>query len=220
MTHPTQEQWMDFLYGEMPSPRKIELESHLAACAECRARQADFRAATQALDAWQVRPRHAPARRFAAWMPPIKWAAAAALLATATFGAGRRTAPSLDPETLRAEVARQVESRVVQEVQTASERILAETRQVSEQAMANASAAHAQRLEQFAASLAALRQEDQQTVLAALRQLDSDRQAEDRSLRQDLERVALFSDRSFKSAQRQLVQLTGYASNLENTPKN
>ena len=40
--------------------------------------------------------------------------------------------------------------------------------------------------------------------------------AEYRKMREDLERVALFSDESFRKAQQQLVQLASYSEPLDN----
>ena len=37
MTHPTYEQWMEYLYGELDSKKQSELKAHLQDCPECQA---------------------------------------------------------------------------------------------------------------------------------------------------------------------------------------
>jgi hypothetical protein len=106
MTHPGEEQLLLYYYGEARDP--AALERHLAACEACRA---SYRALEQVLAAasaapvpepaedfaarvWQrLRPRLAqrPARAWAAWLHPQRWALAGAMAALllAAFLAGR-----------------------------------------------------------------------------------------------------------------------------------
>ena len=56
-THPTPEEWMEYLYGEMDSPQRKSLETHLKACAPCRDKKIEFGGTMDSLDAWRVEVR-------------------------------------------------------------------------------------------------------------------------------------------------------------------
>src|SRR5262245_7443700 len=90
MNHPTREDWMAYLYGEISREVKGKLIAHLDACDDCRANVANWRHAMLALDAWQL-PAAQPRRN---WAPTLKWAAAAAVLLLAGFGFGRSLSPT------------------------------------------------------------------------------------------------------------------------------
>lgn len=90
MKHPTQEQWMDYLYGESPAPERAELAAHLQSCSACAAQVARWNSIRDRLDDWKL----PDAVKRAAWRIPagVKWAMAAAFMIAALgigFGAGR-----------------------------------------------------------------------------------------------------------------------------------
>ena len=89
MKHPTSEQWMDYIYGELPKPQRAGLAAHLKSCPSCAAQVACWGAVHERLDDWTL-PK--PAKR--AWRVPAaaRWAMAAAFIIAALgigFGAGR-----------------------------------------------------------------------------------------------------------------------------------
>lgn len=88
MKHPPQEQWMDYIYGELPKPQRANLEAHLKSCPACAAQVARWGAVQGRLDEWKL-----PEAKRMRWMPAVvKWAMAAAFIMAALgagFGAGR-----------------------------------------------------------------------------------------------------------------------------------
>ena len=60
--HPTTEEWMSFLYGELPVARHVELKAHAASCAECGLKVQGWRATMTTLDK-SVLPKRQPARQ-------------------------------------------------------------------------------------------------------------------------------------------------------------
>ena len=103
MNHPNHEEWMSFLYGELPPELHAESAQHLETCAACRAQVAAWRSTLADLDAWRV---PAGTSRPARWLQPLKWGIAAALLLGAGFGFARLTTP--DAATLRAAVESEI----------------------------------------------------------------------------------------------------------------
>jgi hypothetical protein len=88
MKHPSQEQWMDYLYGELPKPQRADLAAHLKSCPSCAAQVARWGLVQDRLDEWKL-PEVKRPMRFATG---IKWAMAAAFMIAALgigFGAGR-----------------------------------------------------------------------------------------------------------------------------------
>ena len=54
-THPTDSEWMLFLYDECSDDEEQMLEEHLASCNRCRQAVASWRRTIGRLDAWQTR---------------------------------------------------------------------------------------------------------------------------------------------------------------------
>src|SRR5262245_25343103 len=91
VNHPGPEQWMAFLYGELPPATRTELGEHLAHCAACSDQLRTWRASMSALDQWKL-PAHRPAVRGArVLIPALKWAAAAAVVLAVGFVLGRQS---------------------------------------------------------------------------------------------------------------------------------
>ena len=229
MKHPTDEQWMELLYEELPPEQKAEIETHLKGCADCAQKRAMYIQTRKRLDAWNVaipqKPRLEPQ-----WPLAAKWAAAAALLVTTAFATGRFSKAYLDSETIQSQISRPLEEKLSREwdvkvrqqarltaenvVESVRAKMLADVAARLEQISDKAGAEMAASKEQAALVLAALRERDQ-TLYAALQEIESKRQTEYRSFREDLEKLALFTEHSVRSTQEQLVQLAS----LNETPE-
>lgn len=98
MKHPTQAQWLDFAYGEIKEPQRLELEAHLAVCPDCARQLNEWRRTGQQLDAWRVDV--SPTREVNARRWP--WAAAAAIALLLGVTAGHW---SINPADLRVQIA-------------------------------------------------------------------------------------------------------------------
>jgi hypothetical protein len=221
-THPSQEQWMEYLYGEMNSPERMSLETHLKTCAPCREKKSEFGGTMESLDAWQVdvREKHSLASGRQRFQTVTKWAAAAALLVTTGFAAARYSQPAVDvaglqskiTESVKAEIQAPLEKRIEQEMQARLEAEVAERMQeVALRAQSEAMLAAREQMEEVAAQLATLREEDRKRIMNALKTFETQIVAELHKTRQDLERVALYSDHSFRQTQQQLVQLASFS---------
>ena len=102
--HPTDEEWVDYLYGELGLAERRALAAHLTQCEECLTKVETWRSAMDALSAWRLEEPVGRRRR-----RPVVWAASAAaamLLVVLGYGAARLTAPEpVDVPALKAEVA-------------------------------------------------------------------------------------------------------------------
>jgi hypothetical protein len=210
--HPSQEQWMEFLYDEIEVREKQAIEKHLESCAPCRETRARLSDTREGLDVWEATlpPRH---RLAGGWFPWVKWAAAAAVLVTTAFATGRFSRLPIDVAELRSEIAKPLREELSRELNAQ----LAEVRARSEKAVAEALAVNKQQVEQLARTVASLREEDRRAVYASLQELEAQQAGEYRRLRQNLETVAVLTDQSLKDAQRQLIQLAGYNTPVSHT---
>jgi hypothetical protein len=227
MNHPTQEQWMEYLYDEIPPTQKKELESHLKGCAPCREKRAELQGTAETLDRWRV---ELPAKHELApsWQPAAKWAVAAALLVTTAFATGRMSRPEVDLAALQAEISKPLEAKMQNEIQVVSARVWAaaqadlqaefatQLQAVADKALVEANATTKEHLEQLALTLTALREEDKKSFVLTLEAFEQQRLSDLRSMREDIERVAVFSDQSYRSAQRQFVELASLNQAEEN----
>jgi hypothetical protein len=90
MNHPKSEDWMSYLYDELPPDRRRELDRHAADCPECHAQLEVWRGTAGELDRWVLPVRHAGVAR--TWRY-ARWAAAAALMIGLGFALARLTSP-------------------------------------------------------------------------------------------------------------------------------
>ena len=67
MTHPTDDQLLLYAYGELPGDAHRDLETHLGACAECRARFAQLERSRVALE-WGMEGRSRASSRRMVWL--------------------------------------------------------------------------------------------------------------------------------------------------------
>jgi len=235
---------MEYLYGEMQSAEKKSLEAHVKGCAPCRATKSEFTDTMETLDTWQVKvpAKHSLADTRHRFQPVVKWAAAAALLVTTAFAAGHFSKP--DVNALQARISAEVESnlktqiqatleqRLAEEIKVAAEgaalqtkakvelEIAARLNEISMRAQADAVLAAEEQIEQLSITLAALREEDRQVMMSALKTLETQWLTHFRDFREDLETVAVYSDESRRLTQRQLVKLASYAQPQAETSEN
>jgi hypothetical protein len=201
LSHPSREEWIDWLYGEVPQEKRAAFDVHLASCAKCGDQVAQWKSAMNELDEWQV---PAPARELTVhathrsnnW----KWAAAAAVLLSAGFLVGRvNSATGLSQSQLQAAISQRVDERI-----RASQAQL-----MADWAAYNASnrVALAKSITELSATLKDAHDADQQVVLTALKDLDAKWLEAYANLRRELETVAIFTDSRIKDTQQQLVQI-------------
>ena len=109
MNHPNREQWISYLYNELPPDEQSTLQTHVNACDECRAQLDSWCGAKTKLDGWAL-PK--VQRRPRVLRNAVKWGIAAMLMIGFGFGLARLTAPTLDSahveKTLRAEFQTQL----------------------------------------------------------------------------------------------------------------
>ncbi|PYI86891.1 MAG: hypothetical protein DME26_08040 [Verrucomicrobia bacterium] len=228
MNHPTREEWMAYLYGEISRETKAALKTHLDTCAECHANVAAWRQAMLALDAWQL----PAARSCRSWSPALRWAAAAAVLLFAGFGFGRAMSPTppnaamiraaIEPslksslETdLRQRLAREFEDKWQADLATARVKLLVEYKKQLQSELAGAAdttlaaaLAEAQRLlAEFSNAETEKRVEDKQALLTVLKEMETKRLTDNAALRKDVETMAVLTELAFRSAQQEMVQL-------------
>lgn len=88
MKHPAPEQWMDYIYGELPRLQRADFAAHLKSCPSCAAQVARWGAVQGQLDEWKLPETKRAPQRFAGFKLAI---AAGFVLAAllAGFGVGR-----------------------------------------------------------------------------------------------------------------------------------
>lgn len=208
-THPTPQEWMAFLYGEDSPARHAELGAHLHDCADCRRQVQTWRGSMAALNSWTM-PQARQRTLFA--VPAMRWAAAAVLMLGLGIGAGRLgSSANADVGRLAAELRSEMEARLASTHEAFSQTLQQQRVQFAEAAHAAALEATSDEAEQLFARLARLveerREADQQTYLAALKQVE-ERYA---ALRQDLNTVAVNADDGLTQTREQLVEIAALA---------
>lgn len=189
MTHPRPEDWMSYLYGELPREEKTRLKAHLNGCAGCRIDLKRWQGAMKSLDQWQIgAPRRVPV---GVWEPALKWGMAAALALGIGFGAGRYILPaSANAVVLRASLKSEIRSE-----------LLADLKQQQV------------RFDEYKKNAEEARQEDNRLILTAINKVAAGHQAELASFRKDLETVAVRTEYNLRQAQQQIVTLASYTQN-------
>jgi anti-sigma factor RsiW len=182
MNHPTREELIEFIYGELSQDRNTTVACHLETCAECRAQTETWNSVRRELAVCSRPGGHAgqaPARRLrAAWLA-LRWAAAAAVLLLAGYGLARlaTSAPAEDPAALRAAVA---------------EELRAELRAD---------------FARFAAEQSARQDGYREAFTQALGQIEARRALEYENLRRDMETVAMRAEDQFENTRRNMFRL-------------
>lgn len=195
MTHPTREEWMSFLYDELPTEARAGLQAHMDVCGECRAQLNTWQQAARQMSEWKL-----PPKRKAAAQAITRWAIAAAIVGLGIVGATRLISLNNEVNQLRAEMRQEL----VKELRRDFDSALAEaTAQATKSATTEAQAiiaAVAQKWEEKRIS-------DQQATWAALQQLNAQRVADYAAMRKELETVAVFTETGLQSAQNQIATL-------------
>jgi hypothetical protein len=96
--HPSEQEWMGWLYGEVSRAEKASLAAHLKECGGCRAEVNRWERAQSALDLDKTVTPRVRAEIPAPW---LKWGIAAGLALMIGFSAGRRAGAS-DVQAMRA----------------------------------------------------------------------------------------------------------------------
>lgn len=195
LKHPSASEWMSFLYAECAPELRRELEAHLATCPTCAAQVQTWRSSMNALDEWPV-PVRRPAQK--QWVPMVKWAAAALVLAVA-FALGRQTSNT------RGEIQALKNSVSDLTAIVQREHNLNLSNNVSVLAHANTEALRL--LGDYARLDQEQRAADQEVLKTALRSLD----LRLGRVRTDLQAVAVNTEAGFEATHQGLAQLASYS---------
>ena len=213
MNHPNQEEWMSYLYDELPPAQREPLTSHLNACADCQAAVRQWRGVMRELDAGEL-PRRA--RPVAPWGNQLKWGVAAMLMLGLGLGLGRSLAPApVDVTALRRDIEHSLKASLQADLR---QQLLNGVDQRAAQ-----SAAATQRLvDKLEETVKTARESDQQSIVALLKEMEAQRLTDYTALRKDLETVALAAEEQLGYAQQQIGQLASYTASGTSTgaPKN
>jgi hypothetical protein len=205
MSHPTNEEWGLYVFGEAPPELSRKLKSHLSQCPVCAAEVQAMERTITRLDAWEVTPAH---RSASSLQPALRWAMAALLVLGIGIGLGRLMSPQpFNPEQLRSELT----ASLLADLQKAVD-------QLSDDCNSLVAAAELRWADQTTVSLRALGREliesvndgrarDQRAIHAVLDQLKQERDADYVSLRRDLETVAASTDQQLQQARLKLFEL-------------
>ncbi|PYM10435.1 MAG: hypothetical protein DME18_16280 [Verrucomicrobia bacterium] len=215
MNHPTREEWMSYFYDELTAEEHGHLAAHLAVCPDCKARVSEWRTTRENLDAWRLPAKQA---RVALARPLLKWAAAAAIVLAAGFGAGRLTSATADLAKIRAGIEPQIRQQLRQEF---AQRFRDELEKSASATLAASTEQTRQLLAEFAKAVEVKRTEDYQAFNAALDKLESQRLADFVALKKDVDTMAVLTDAGLRRAEQQLVQLADYTqpANSSNSPQ-
>ena len=99
MAHPKQEEWMEYLYGEVDPQRQELLSVHVHSCPDCRQQVSEWRSAMKGLDSWVWTNGGTQRRRL--FLGPVRWAAAVLIILSAGIVFGRFTANQPNVEQLQ-----------------------------------------------------------------------------------------------------------------------
>jgi electron transfer flavoprotein alpha subunit len=211
MNHPTNDNWVSYLYDEATAEQRANLTAHLRACPECRAKVDEWQSARKGLDAWRVRTARRTARaadRGAGLVQPLlKWAAAAVIMVGMGFIAGRLAQASVDVEKVRAAIEPELRQQLRQEL---AQMMRDELDQAASALLTAAGTQTRELLGEYARTQDASRAEDTGAILDAIEKLEAQRLADFISLKKDLDTVAVYTDAGLRQAARQMVQLAGY----------
>jgi anti-sigma factor RsiW len=210
MKHPTEEEWMSYLYDDANVTERAALTAHLAECADCAARIGEWQVTQKNLDDWRLDPQATKPRvleRRNRWrQPALTWAAAAALVLAVGFGLGRMTSAA-SVEKARAELRQEFAQLRSQD----AEFIRAE---LDKAASANLAASDNQTrtlLADYASAVDLNLAEEHDAIYAALDKMDAQRVTDYVALKKDLDTVAVLTDAGLRRTQQELIQLADAA---------
>jgi len=186
MKHPSDEEWMDYLYEELTEQRAQDLKAHLAVCSDCSRKVGAWQETRGALNQWKL-PEPVPAR--AHQLPWMRIAAAAAIILAVGFGWGRA---SFDTAALAQQIRADVSTEWQEEARTLRQAVAANAAAISTQT--------------------ALQREDQERNGNTLAALDAQRVADHHALKRQLDTVALATQTALERTEDKLVTLANYQS--------
>ncbi|MBI2948731.1 MAG: zf-HC2 domain-containing protein [Verrucomicrobia bacterium] len=211
MNHPTREEWLSYLYDELPGATKAELVQHLDSCPACRKSVSEWQSAMGSLDRWKLPTRSLPLFFL---QPALKWAVAAVFAVGLGYGFGRFSAPAAKVETLRAGIENSLRASLETEIET---RLREKYGRQFNTLLANAEARLMDRMDTLAAQTVRASVEQTQGMLSpyndALKNFDTrlrQQGTEIGALRQDTERMALLTEVGFRRNEQQLVRLANF----------
>lgn len=184
MKHPTDEQWIDWLYGEQGRDQRRALQAHRDVCPQCDQRLRGWENTRRRLDGagrgFGLETSRPAATGFS-WVPRLAAAALILILGLGTGWLSRASVASRETRALQAEM----EARWAHQLGTTRAEILAQVTAESE----------------------ASRAEDMAVFLDAIADLRAQYGNQLATLREDLEMIALNTEASFSEAGAQLFQI-------------
>jgi len=188
--HPTNEEWMSYLYDELASGEQGRLKTHLESCPDCQARVANWRATMRDLNTWEL-PAQSP-KRAASW-EYVKWGVAAMLMLCLGYGFARATTPAApDLAAIRAALEPEIRRQAGQAAAAAVATSNAETQRL---------------VAELTKHVEAKQEEDRLAVADILESLEAKRINDLANLRKELETVAVNAEDRLDNAHEQIVQL-------------
>ena len=173
--HPTPEQWMEYLYGELDERQDDALADHLAQCTTCQNQVQGWRRTMTALDDWRIPEPAAPRLR----RPVFSWAAAALVFVAVGLGTGLWLGQTrTNPAALAAR-----ETRLREEIRQGLQKELA---RVSLETVAASRAVTDQRLAEMARTLDEQRRQEYRVLIHMMDRLDRQRRRDATAMRGDL----------------------------------
>jgi hypothetical protein len=190
MKHPEREEWVPFIFGEGDAGQRLQMESHLNECAECRDEIQNWQRSLDRLDSWKL---PAVAKRRTNFVPLVKWAAAAAVVLSIGFAIGRGTAAHLDAEKVRAAIEKDLRGQLAQIAR--------------DEAAKTASLA----ITAFSQKTETRRAADNRVIFAVLERLETQQTTDWLTLKKELDTLAINADAGLRQTEEQLVQFADYS---------
>ncbi len=196
MKHPSNEEWIDFLYGEMQPQQRHALESHREKCSKCRSQLEQWSNVGSSLDQWKALPRF---KRAASQAVPPLWKAAAVLLIGFSFFLGRQTGSrTIDKAALLTELSPQIRKEIHNTLETHPSLIeLVENNRTEEWS-------------EIRSEVQELLQNQTIQSVAAIEQLRQETSAVMDRFHTQLETVALVAEGRYQRSQNQLSSLVAF----------
>lgn len=215
--HPQDEEWMSLLYGETSSHQNKTLKRHLAQCGLCQSRYQQWRQTMRVLDQDQVKL-HARQPGLA-FSPSLRWAAAAAVLLTIGFLAGRLVLAQAGASdawmaAMEKRVRTQVKTEMEQQWDQHQAALLAQLQAQYQAGLDASTSSLLQSQQALATSLAEAergRQEQMQEMWNGMLQAQADHRRDLSALRKDLETVAVYSEGRWFQTEETMLRLAGYS---------
>ena len=189
MNHPTREEWVPYVCGELGAINRRRLKQHLKACPECRSEVRAWECSLRRLDSWRL-PAAKPANQTLA--PFLRWGVAVLVVLAAGIGIGHSMAAKNNLERARAALEPQIRQHLRQEFAAMLQQELAKSASLT---LVTARDQARSIVAESAANLETRRLEENQAIYSALDRLFV-------SLKKDVDTVALNTDESL----RQLAQ--------------